>query len=377
MVEINSESIREDIFHILQKQGYKINNGLLEYPINATKDDFRHMNELAVAYRIERSEPSLRRHEKFLIEYIANGMDVIPDQIRPKLVNVKSGTEEELLFRYASLHWSIPVSSGYGRRLRFLIMDQSNNKLIGLLGLGDPVYSIGKRDKFINWDSDAKKEYLYHIMDAHILGAVPPYSTLLCGKLIALLALSNEVRTIFQQKYDNNESIIRRKHRQAWLVLLTTTSALGRSSIYNRIKLGGYAFWRSVGFTQSSGEFQFSNGIYKRIKAYAEANCKPTAKQNSWGKGFRSKREVIKKCLSAIGLSSKLLYHGIQREIFLAPLASNATQFLRGEVNSPQFFDWPAEELSRKFIDRWLLPRAERVPQYRSFYREAYRIWPD
>jgi hypothetical protein len=103
---------------------------------------------------------------------------------------VKPKSDDELLFRYACAHWSIPVSSGYGRRLRFLVKDESNGKLIGLFGLGDPVYSMRARDEWIKWDSSAKKERLYNVMDAYVLGAVPPYASLLCGKLVAMLVLS-------------------------------------------------------------------------------------------------------------------------------------------------------------------------------------------
>ncbi|MBT9132352.1 MAG: hypothetical protein DDT33_00866 [Firmicutes bacterium] len=372
---LNPAKIQEDIIRILRVQGYEINNGLIEFPKDATKEDFRRMNELAVAYRIEKAEPALRRYEEILLRYIAEGEEVIPERVQPKLVHVNSGTEEALLFRYASLHWSIPVSSGYGRRLRFLVMDESNGKLIGLFGLGDPVYAIRNRDKFIGWDSETKKEKLYHVMDVYVLGAVPPYSTLLCGKLVALLTLSNEVREIFHQKHIDRKTLIRGQIRPPWLVLLTTTSALGRSSIYNRIKLNGYEFWRSLGFTQGSGEFHFSNGVYEQIRAYVESNCEPTAKNTAWGKGFRSRREVIKKCLPEIGLSNKLLYHGIKREIFVALLAGNGVPFLRGEISRPSFYDWPVEELSQEFLDRWLLPRAERVPEYRTFRRESFRIW--
>jgi len=54
--------------------------------------------------------------------------------------------------------------------------------LIGLFGLGDPVYAIKARDEWIGWDSNAKAARLYHVMDAYVLGAVPPYSRLLGGE---------------------------------------------------------------------------------------------------------------------------------------------------------------------------------------------------
>lgn len=372
-----SEKIKKDVIRVLRLQGYVIKNGLIDYPKNPTKEDLRRINELAITYKIKRAEPVLRRYENSLLRYIAEGEEIFPDRLQPKLVLVNSGTEEELLFRYASLHWSIPVSSGYGRRIRFLVIDESNGKLIGLFGIGDPVYAIKKRDDFIGWNSEIKKEKLYHVMDAYILGAVPPYSYLLGGKLVALLTLSNEVREVFYQKYYMANTIISRKTRPPWLVMLTTTSALGRSSIYNRIKLNGHEFWKGVGFTQGSGEFHFSNGIYEKIKTYAASKCEPTAKNSSWGKGFRSRREVIKKCLSDVKLSTKLLYHGIHREIFVASLAYNALEFLRGQAVRPFFYDWPVNELGNNFLHRWFLPRSKRFPEYQEFRRESYRIWPE
>ncbi len=372
---LSPEEIRENIIRVLCLQGYEVSARSITFPKDSTKDDFRRMNELAVAHRIARAEPVFSKHEDRLTNYIANGEEISPEQVQPKLVHVEGESEEALLFRYACLHWSIPVSSGYGRRLRFLVMDESNGKLIGLFGIGDPVYNIQARDKWIGWGAQAKKEKLYHVMDAYILGAVPPYSMLLGGKLMALLTLSNEVREHFSRKYAGSETLIRKQRRQSWLALVTTTSALGRSSVYNRIKLDGYEFWTSVGFTQGSGEFHFSNGVYDQIRAYAESHCEPTAKDSSWGKGFRSKREVLKKCLADIGLSTNFIYHGIQREIFVAPLAHNTQQFLRGEIDQPEPFDWPADTLAERFKQRWLLPRAERIVEYRSFRRDSYRLW--
>ena len=270
-------------------------------------------------------------------------------KISPKVVLVKPDTTDELLFRYAYLHWSIPISAGYGRRLRFLVMDESNNKLIGILGLGDPVYAIQARDRWIGWDRDVKKDRLYHVMDAFVLGAIPPYSYLLGGKLVAMLACSNEVRRAFKDRYRERRSLIKEETRRPYLVLLTTTSALGRSSIYNRIRVGGHAYWTSVGFTQGSGEFHFSNGVYEDLRTYVTRYCDPTAKQEAWGSGFRNKREVIRKGLAKLDLSADLIYHGIQREIFVAPLGWQALRFLRGtslgrismtgrQSGSPRFF---------------------------------------
>ena len=372
----STDELRKDIIAALRQQGYKVKSGRIELREDPDKNYYRALNRLSVAKKLAVSGPGIKRHEDRLIQFIANGDEIVPEAISPKLVPVESGSEYELLFRYVYLHWSIPVSAGYGRRLRFLVIDESNDKLMGIFGLGDPVYSMKARDDSIGWDAETKKRNLYHIMDAFVLGAVPPYSNLICGKLIAMLTLSNEVRQTFRLKYKGNCSLINRSTRPPWLTMLTTTSALGRSSIYNRIRVNGIRYWSSVGFTQGSGEFHFSNGVYDSIRAYVHQHCHPTAKNPAWGTGFRNKREVVKKCLSSIGLSTSLLYHGIPREVFIAPLGEKAHSFLRGETSRPHFYDWASTELSALFIERWLLPRAKRVQTYRDFDKESYRLWP-
>jgi hypothetical protein len=370
-----ARKLRSAIIRTLNKQGYRVKGGLIQAPDDLTKDDIRTMQQLAIQYRRSVAESGLRRYEERLIQYIANGDEVHPAKITPRLHYVEPDSEEELLFRYAALHWSIPVSSGYGRRLRFLVFDESNGKLIGLFGLGDPVYAMRARDEWIGWSSDMKALNLYHVMDAYVLGAVPPYSDLLCGKLVAMLVLSNEVRAAFRKRYAGRRSLIRKKKHLPYLALVTTTSALGRSSVYNRIRINGFTYWTSLGFTQGSGEFHFSNGVYASLRDFVEQHCKPTAKTAAWGTGFRNKREVIRKCLSEVGLSDRLIYHGIQREIYGAPLGRNALRFLRGEVMRPAFYDWPAQDLAISFKERWLLSRAERKPDFKTFDRETFRLW--
>ena len=157
--------------------------------------------------------------------------------------------------------------------------------------------------------------------------------------------------------------------------MITTTSALGRSSIYNRISIDNFKYWHSLGYTKGSGEFHFSNGVYEDIRTFAEKYCIPTAKQDIWGSGFRNKREVVRKCLLKIGLSDELLFHGIKREIYVAPLGKKAKAFLQGKVNRPAFYDWPSDYLTRLFKDRWLYKRASKIQIYQAYDREMYRIW--
>jgi hypothetical protein len=277
----NAQDLRKRIIRSLKDQGFRIINNHVRLPNGLDKDSIRLLHQTAVDHRKERSKLGLVRHEARLLGNIASGSEVVPEKVRPRLVLVKSDSEEELLFRYATLHWSIPVSSGYGRRIRFLVVDEQNGKLIGLFGLGDPVFSLAARDDWIGWDFKTRRGKLGNVMDAFVLGAVPPYSFLLCGKLIAMLVASNEVRDEFKRKYGGSLSLIRRKHADGRLALITTSSALGRSSIYNRVKCQDRLIYQPVGFTRGSGEFHFSNGLYGLVQQYALEHCEPTAKRRS------------------------------------------------------------------------------------------------
>lgn len=370
------EALRKQIMSSLRKQGFRFRKGELIVPDIPDKDAIRRLHSVAVTHRRQRSQPYLQRHEPELLARIANGFEVVPELVSPKLVEVQPNTEDELLFRYISLHWSIPVSSGYGRRIRFLVVDQQNDKLIGAFGLGDPVFNLGARDDWVDWNKAAREDRLQNVMEAFLIGAVPPYNYLLCGKLVAMLLASNEVRRAFRRKYEGSSTLIRNRRSEGKLVLITTISALGRSSIYNRLSYDGRKLYQSVGFTRGYGEFHFSDGLYPAISSHASKWCTPTAKAPEWGSGFRNRREVVKKCLVDLRLPTEWVHHGIRREIFAVPLARKAKQFLRGEVERPGMFDMPSRDLFEAFCERWLLPRASKDSAYSAFVRDQYRLWP-
>lgn len=373
--DMSPAELREKVIRSLRAQGFRVRNGSVLPPKGLSKRRIRELHEIAVEHRIERARDGLFRVENDLLRHIASGHEVSPSRMSPRLVEVQPGSEDELLFRYASLHWSIPVSSGYGRRLRFLVVDENNGKLVGLIGLGDPVFALAPRDEWIGWTLSDRKKRLGNVMDAFVLGAVPPYSFLLCGKLVAMLAASDTVRDAFKRKYAGARSVIRRKVHDGRLALLTTTSALGRSSVYNRLRLSNRVLYQSVGFTKGSGEFHFSNGLYGAITEFVEEHCKPTAKQERWGTGFRNRREVIRKCLSAIGLPSDWVYHGIEREVFVIPLAHNSREFLRGEHSRLRWYRQSEAQMFEYFRDRWMLPRASWDDRFKSWCKDEWTIW--
>lgn len=373
---ISAGELRESIIQSLQQQGFRLQGERLLPPPELDKERVRLLHSQATLHKTETKRGGLARHEGRLRNRLAEGFEVVPEQVVPRLVEVQPESEDELLFRYASLHWSIPVSSGYGRRLRFLVVDEHNEKLIGIFGLGDPVFTLGQRDAWVGWDKKGREQRLHNVLDAFVVGAVPPYSFLLCGKLVAMMVVSNEVREAFRRKYAGRPTVIRERPLAGELALVTTTSALGRSSLYNRLRYHYRLLYQSVGYTAGSGEFHFSNGLYDAMSDFAAENCQPTAKHDRWGSGFRSRREVVKKCLAKVGLSEEWLYHGIRREIFVAPVAANCQRFLQGEDRDLEWFDQPADGLFQWFRERWLIPRSQRDRRYQSWNPLEWTLWP-
>jgi len=368
-----SDELRQRLLNALSQQGFALSGDQLMPPNASCKDNIRQLYAHLRLERLQQARSWLLSVEEKVLPYFANGPEVDVERIRPNLELVDSQRKAGL-FRYASLLWSVPVSAGYGRRMRFLVFDEHNGKLIGLFALGDPVYNLRVRDQWIGWGVPEKNERLYHVMDAYVLGAVPPYSYLLGGKLVALLTASDEVRETFRQRYARQISVIRKVVREPHLVLLTTTSALGRSSLYNRLAVDGRRVFISLGFTEGWGHFHFSNGTFEQVKAYLREIGDPVVERYKYGGGPNWRFRVVKRCLAHLGLSPDLLHHGIKREVFVVPLATNAREFLRGEEAEPAYYEMPKDWLFDYFRDRWLLPRVVRDRRYQTFNREDVRL---
>lgn len=361
-----------DLTGALRKQGFTINHGSLVFDVSS-KQKVRKLHSEAVNHLLERNSDFIEKNDaKFAENYVANGSDVIPQEIEPKLVTVDD-REKSDVFNWVKLHWSIPVSSGYGRRLRYLVEDEHTRKIIGVIGLGDPVYALKDRDTFIGWTPEVKSQRLKHIMDAFVLGAIPPYNMILGGKLVASLISSKEIYRDFKKKYRGTKSLIREDIFNGKLAGIATSSALGKSSVYDRIKIPKGSQFYHVGWTSGSGDFQFLNGYYDDLlNLIKQRNY--TGKNKKWGSGIRSRRTVVRKSLLLLGLSPRFMYHGVRRELFFVPLGKNWKGFLCGTAKQLRPYDLSLSEISEYVKARWMVPRAERDKTYSKFRAESYSL---
>ncbi len=95
---MNRDELQALIRTSLREQGFRIRNKRIIPPDLSQKDKIRELHSTAVAHRQERSKDGLFRHEVRLLKRIASGTEVVPGKIHPRLVEVKAGSEDELLF---------------------------------------------------------------------------------------------------------------------------------------------------------------------------------------------------------------------------------------------------------------------------------------
>ena len=373
------DALKGEILAHLQTIG--LNGNRPDTPL--TKDQVRHVHRLHRQAARDRILRALGNRLDALKAEIADGVEIDPAVIQPHLVLVRSGTPESDLFRFATLQWSIPVSQGYGRRLRFLVKDRANDKLIGLFALGDPVFNLRARDAWIGWDQAGRRERLVNVMDAYVVGAVPPYSMLLGGKLVTSLMASKEVGEIFEERYGNRKGTISGIQKNARLALINVTSALGKSSMYNRLKLFAnednradnppVVELRKIGATTGYGHFQISDELFSKLREVLREADHPYVDGHKFGNGPNWRLRLLRVGLELLELDADhTLKHGIQREVYVMPIANNAREYLAGADPKATFDQKSVEEISDLAIKRWVVPRSDRDPSYQEFLRRDF-----
>jgi hypothetical protein len=356
--------------HLKSLGFHKADDGTFTAP-GASKDVIRTIHSVQRDDRLAVNRDFISGHFSNLIKYFASGKDIDVARISPVLQRISSDTWETELFRLAALTWSVPVSNGFGRRLRYLVWDNHNGKLMGIIAIGDPVFNLSVRDTLIDWDARARGERLVNIMDAYVLGALPPYNALLGGKLVACLIRSRDIYDDFAKAYGKTTGIISQQEKKARLLAVTTSSSMGRSSVYNRLKLGGIEYFKSIGYTGGWGHFHIPDSLFLDLREYLREIGHPYADLHRFGQGPNWRMRTTRVALQALGFKNDMLRHGIQREVFICELANNALKLLHRGRGRPDLSSLlSAEEVANLAVERWMLPRSQRRPEFKVWKRE-------
>jgi hypothetical protein len=189
-----------------------------------------------------------------------NGADLKLDSIKPRVHFCSSQTDRSL-FRLCMLLQSVPAQRLLYRQISALVRDdgQPGSPIIGAFGLASSIQALACRDRVLRWDSapEARKRGLQSSMQLAVCIAVPPYSYLRAGKLIAALAASDLPADEFHRKYH--------PHR---LESVVTTSATGlHSPIFNRVMVCRGGLYRRIGETSGYSTLAFSRATLSAARA--------------------------------------------------------------------------------------------------------------
>lgn len=346
-------------------------NGLLAPP-KASKSSIRLMHSRQRQTKLEQHQKFIEGNIKPFLDALASGTDIEPEKIDLSLRPIKTDSKEARLFRMAGLTWSVPVSNGFGRRMRFLVWDNYHDRLAGVAALGDPVFNLSVRDNEIGWDADARRDRLCNVLDAYVLGALPPYNELLCGKAIACMLRSSDVYEEFQCRYGKKPGLISGKNKKPRLLAITTSSSMGRSSLYNRLTLDGEPYLRPIGYSKGWGHFHVPDDLFLELRQYLESVGHPYSRQYEYGEGPNWRLRTIKAALAALGMQQSLLHHGIKRQVYIGYLAKNAIDILNGAKTKPDLSELrPIREIFESAKVRWIIPRSARRPEFLKWRKQS------
>lgn len=309
----------------------------------------------------------LREKLKKYKKYFPSGVGIDPAKIDPELVLVKERTLEENLFKITRGYWSMPYSKGYGRRLRFLVMDRYHEAVIGVVGLQSPSADLLCRDRYLGIAKDTKLEVINNTLDAYTIGASPVYASLLGGKLVAGLLHSNVIRQQYWRLYGGKLTSQLGMRVPQPLLAITTASAFGRSSIYNRLRDERGLLAISLGYTKGYGTIHLEE-LYPQIVEWLKSTGRHVPA--GFGNGPKVRWQNIMRTLVDLKLPREYLSHGICREVFIFELVNNLRSVCQeGAIPDVKIFD--DGEWAEFWRDRWCVPRSERDTRWKHI--DAYR----
>ena len=368
--------------HDLVRLGWRLHsNTEKSFELAAPNAYSKEIIKQAMAYSrnalINRNQEWIQNHIELARANLARGEDVLVSKIKPR-IEVCETKEQNNLFRLFRYYWSSPASDYVGRRMRLIIRDDGveGSPVMGIAAIGSSIIHIPDRDKWIGWDTKTRSENLISMMDAYVIGALPPYNELLGGKLMAYILASNELRTLYKKKYRGKKTIIKGRTASR-LVLLATTSLYGtHSAQYARLKYGKTLLYQPIGSTSGYGSLHISSETFEAMRELAEAKGFNTS--NRFGMGPNWRMRIIRATCDILKLDSDvILKHSFQRGLYAVSLAVNSKSFLRGESKSLIYRNMPLKKLVKFWKKRWFDMRIQNpnvIQRVRSFSPANFEI---
>lgn len=327
---------------------------------------------------IQQNRSWIDAHIGIARQHLASGIDALRSKVDP-VIDVCETQKQNDLFRMYRYYWSSPSSEYVGRRIRLLVRDGGlpEKPVIGIAAIGSSIIHIPDRDRWIGWNVKTLTERIIYVMDAYVVGALPPYNELLGGKLIAYLLASNELRKIYRKKYANTKTIISGRNRISDLALIMTTSLYGtNSSQYNRLKYEKSLICKPVGTTSGFGTLHISNETFSAMRKLLLNEGYEIS--HRFGDGPNWRMRVIRSACNLLNLNPDvILKHSFKRGLFAIPLAVNWKAFLNGNTKKLIYRNLPLNQLVEHWQTRWLAMRKQNqevIGRVAKFEPESFEI---
>jgi hypothetical protein len=231
------------------------------------------------------------------------------------------------------------------------------------------------------------------MMNIMVCGAIPPYNHLLGGKLVGMALTGPKVINAYQDKYDDTVSKIASSMKgepvvkDNEVVFYDTTGLFEVGSAqYDRIRVPtekGQIEYKELGYTQGYGSIQFGPKCRKRLSQVTEFEEGRQVVRGRFGEGVAPRMRKIRRGLENCGLDGDLLKHESKRIVYGVDLAENATAYLRGETDDPEYY-WQFENTKAEqqsiynhWKERWASKRIQKpeiLERIAEFDREEFLL---
>lgn len=229
---------------------------------------------------------------------------------------------QSLLVSYQSKASKAVWRPAPGRKNSYAV--HHDGQVIGLMFLASPVINLGVRDEYLKLPKEGRGYVLRTVADMSVcVGFQPLAWHWNIGKLIAMLATCNEIADEHTNSYGDE------------LDWITTTSLYGRGAQYNRV-------YKFLGYTKGYGHAHVSETEYQGMLSWMRENKVPIPSA-AFGAGSNPRMRRIAAYQRATGKRVNLK-HGDKRGVYISPAR-------QGTVS----------EITRRWFNRWGLPRYERT----------------
>jgi hypothetical protein len=209
-------------------------------------DDITDITQYYLKKKVERLEEG---KFELIDDKVFDSYDIDPMNMEFELVELSGSDFTSMTTQIASF----PIESQIGRRITLGLKELNTGKFVGFVRIASPVSSIKPRNDYFGEQLRLDKVNP-HIYNGQTIVPVQPFGfNCLGGKLMSLVCISNEVRELFNKKYNTN------------ILLFETTSLYGNSKSSSQYD-GLEPYIKFRGLTESTNLLFPTDDIYFEIR---------------------------------------------------------------------------------------------------------------